>query len=167
VADYLRGKLLGLFAVVGVATLAGPLVLGLVRVALAAGEPGFARTALVVPELLLVGTVQTAAMVLPAAALGALLGKKTPARVAFALVWSVYSHFVWGLSQILHRDRLRLLSPDSCADAITAYFLASHTRGRLPDPGEAAVVLAGLFVGIYVYLVRRVRSAESAGLGAV
>jgi uncharacterized membrane protein len=165
--DYVRGKLLGLFAVVGVATLAGPFVLALVRLAVAMDQPELGRVALIVPKMLLVGTAFTLAMVMPAAALGALLGKKTPARVAFAILWTVYSFFVFGIADLVEEPRLRLLSLNSCVDAIAAFLLDGRGQHRLPPPLEAAGVILAVSLACYAYIRWRVRSAESAGLGAV
>jgi ABC-2 type transport system permease protein len=166
-ADYVRGKLLGLFVVVGSASFAGPVVLAIVRVALVENLAQ-ARAALhILPACIVIGVLGTLALVLPAVGLASLLRQRVAAQAAFIVYWVVLANAAVGLSYNLRLPALGLLSLSNDLQTVTRALLGVRQELRSPEPWQAALVIVGVAVVGYVALARRIRSASTAGIGGV
>jgi hypothetical protein len=163
--DYVLGKVLGLFLVVGLPMVGGPLALALVRLLMAEDWAQAASLSALVPKALLLGLVGTAAHVLPAAGLGALVRQRRMSQAAFAIYYLVVSPLAVGLADLSRVPWPRLASLS--ADMRT---VGRALFGIDPDPLDpplwaAAASLVALS-GVALWIVqRRVRRAEIAGLG--
>jgi ABC-2 type transport system permease protein len=165
--DYVRGKLLGLFALVGVATLAAPVLLAIVRVCLADDLKTALATVPLVGRTFLVGVAGTAALVLPAMGLAATMGKRMAAQAAFVVYWVVLSTVAMALAEGLHQPQIALLSlvADIAVVAAELFRVAGDTG--LPPPWQAGLAILFFTAGSYALVRARVRSGASAGIGGV
>jgi hypothetical protein len=164
--DYIGGKLLGLGLVIGVPMFAGPLVLAVVRLILADSMAQAWQLITIVPRAIALGVVGTAAFVLPAAGLGALLQKRQPAQALYAVYVVLISGAAYGMSVPLRFPMLRLVSilndVTLVGRAIFGLPVDSHWD---PSAGAAAAALAVLCGAGLALVIWRVRGAETAGLG--
>jgi hypothetical protein len=165
--DYVRGKLLGLLALVGITTLAGPLLISLIRLAVVDDWESAKDVLPLVPKAFGIGLLHTAALVLPAAAIGALLGKRTPAMAAWAVYMLVVCNMFEGVSQALREPLVALGSLPACVEALSAAALDVRVPRGTP-PVEAAVgMLIAAAIGSWLVIRWRVRWAQNAGIGGV
>jgi hypothetical protein len=165
--DYVRGKLLGLFTLVGCATFAGPVTLAVIRVCLADDFAQAMKLLPVLPKAMLLGLAGTTSMVLPAMGLGALMGRRIAAQAAYIVYWIVVSGIAAMLAHGLHQPAIALVSLASDVDAVGSYLF-----GVLPDPGtpaawQAALAIVAFAVAGYAAVRARLRSASTAGIGGV
>ncbi len=166
-SDYVRGKLLGLFALVGMATLAGPLVLSIIRLCLVDDVAEAVKLLAVIPRALLLGVAATLALVLPAAGLGALLTKRTPAQAAFIVYFVVFGTITEGLAHGLRTPYLALFSLRSDVLVIGRDLFGVYPEPYSPEPWQAGVAILVYALAGYLALRLRLRSAATAGLGGV
>jgi hypothetical protein len=162
--DYVGGKLLGLALLVGIPMLAGPIVLALVRLVFAQSPAQALDLIGIVPRALALGTIGTAAYVLPAAGIGAVAGKRQAAQALFAVYWMLVAPAAVGLAQGLHAPWLRLGSVSSCLAVVGGGLFGVHFDRNLPPvwAGAAALFLyCGLGLGAVAW---RVRGAETGSL---
>jgi ABC-2 type transport system permease protein len=166
-ADYVRGKLLGLAAVVGFASFAGPFLLGILRVTLVDDLTQARAVIGVIPESFVIGVLSTAALVLPAAGVASLLRQRTAAQAAFIVYWTVVSGVATVLSYELRLPLIGLIAINRDLDVVTRALLGVRQELRSPEPWQAALVIVLVSVAGYVALTRRIRSASTAGIGGV
>jgi ABC-type transport system involved in multi-copper enzyme maturation permease subunit len=165
--DYVRGKLLGLFAVIGVTTLAGPLVLAIVRVCLSDELAGAMKTLPLIGRTFMVGLVGTSALVLPAMASAALIGKRMAAQAAYVVYYVVLSSIAISLSQGLHAPGIALLSLVSDIAVVAASLFGVPGDTGLPPAWQGGIAIALIAAGSYAIVRAKVRSGASAGIGGV
>jgi ABC-2 type transport system permease protein len=161
--DYVRGKLLGLFAAVGLATFFGPMLMAIVRVALANDFGEALRLIGILPRMAAVAFAATAAMVLPAAGLGALLRKRWAGMAAFASYNLIVAPLGDAFASAFHQPLFRMMSTAQCVTAASSGLLGRHSE-ELPAwagwTGLAIFALAG-----WAIIQWRISSAERAGVG--
>ncbi len=165
--DYVRGKLLGLFVLIGCSTFAGPVVLSIIRVCLAEDLGGAIKLLPIIPKAILLGVAGTSALVLPAIGLGALLGKRVAAQAAFIVYWIVISGFVSVVAHELRLPLVGLLALNSDVNVVGGYLFGMPSDSGSPEPWQAGLAIVVFSVAGYVALRRRIRSSATAGLGGV
>jgi hypothetical protein len=160
-----RGKLLGLCTLVGIATLGGPMLLAIVRVGLAGSFSEALELAGILPRTFAVGAVFTLSLVMPAAAMGALLRKRGPAMAAFAAYHMLIVPMVTAFANFLDAPQLLMLS--TWEDVLAVGRVLLGRSGGPDDLGPALGILGlGLFLAGGYWAIRwRVSSAERAGVG--
>jgi len=163
--DYVLGKLLGVTLVVGVPMFCGPVVLALVRL-LFADSLGHAGQLLpILPRAALLGILGTAALSLPAMALGALLGKRQPAQALFVVYFVVLTTAATAMADFLHVPELNLLNIGKDVEVIGRTLFGVALERHDPDPwlaGGTLAVICGLSLAA---IGSRVSRAETASLG--
>jgi len=165
--DYVRGKLLGLYTLVGMATLAAPMVLAIVRVCLSDDLTGALRTLPLLGRTFVVGVAGTAALVLPAMGLAATMGKRMAAQAAYVVYWMVISTIAFGLSQALHKPPIALFSLVADIGVVASELFHVPGDTGLPPAWQAGLAILAVSVGSYALESARVRSGASAGIGGV
>jgi ABC-2 type transport system permease protein len=163
--DYVFGKLLGLFAIVGLPLFAGPVLLALFRVLLSGSLEQAVAAAGVVLRAVALGLLATAAVLLPAVATGALARRRAMAQALYAVYYLLVGGIATSLSSTLDFPWVRLIATN--ADLAT---LGRALFGIVPEPHDppawAAAAAIGVIGGACAYLVMsRVKRAETAGLG--
>jgi hypothetical protein len=163
--DYVRGKLLGLFVLIGFSTLVGPLFLSIVRVGLVTDFAEAVTLLPVIPKALALGVASTAALVLPAAGLGALLGRRIAAQAAYILYWVVIAQAAKGVSRALDLPYIGLLALDLDVRVIGGTLFEVRERSFWPEAWQAALAILVISIAGYAALRARIRAAATTGLG--
>jgi hypothetical protein len=164
--DYVVGKLLGLALVIGIPLFLGPVVLAVVRLAYAESLAMAWDLSPVLPRAMLHGLLGTLAYVLPAAGIGAWVGKRQAAQALYAVYVMLVTPLAHALSGPLDLPLLRTLSLSSDLSVLgRAIFGLDHDGADPPVAASAAsmVLLLGLaLLAVWV----RVRRAETSGMGS-
>lgn len=164
--DYVRGKLCGLFVVIGLALFAGPVLLSLVRLFLVDSLADAAGLVPVVLRAALLGLLATAAHVLPAAGLGALLARRIPAQAIYAIYFVVIGPVLRGATEATGETWPQLFSASADLTAVAAWLFGVKPQSNLP-PAPAALAALIMISALGVLAVwLRVRNAETAGLAS-
>jgi ABC-2 type transport system permease protein len=163
--DYVAGKLLGLCAVVAIPMLGGPFLLALIRLALADSSAELLRALPVVPRAIAYGAVGTLLYALPAAGLGALVGRRMPAQAAYAAYYIVVGGIVAGLAHALHAPALRAFALGADLEAVGRALFAVDAQPNTPPVLVAAAATAAFTLLGALAVWQRVRHAEAAGPG--
>lgn len=165
--DYLLGKTMGMFVLVGLVMLAGPLVLALTRLALCDSLDQVIATLPILPKTLAIGVLGTLAFASVPLAFSALI--RSP-RLAMAL-WAAYYLIVGVIVRKLTselKNGIGALDIDTALDAVTFdLFDMKATKGRARRT-EMGPALASLLIHASValsILVWRVRRAHLRGIG--
>jgi hypothetical protein len=164
-ADYVRGKLLGLLVLVGMPMFAGPVALSIIRVFLVDDFGDAMRVLGIVPRAMAIGLAATVALVLPAAGLGALLKKRMPAQVGFAVGYLVIGSIAIGIGESLELPEIGALSIPASIGTLNKAVFEQPIDVDDPPVWAAALVLALFSAAGYWAIRSRIRSAESAGVG--
>jgi hypothetical protein len=163
--DYVLGKILGLALLVGIPMFAGPVALALVRLVLADSLASALAVWRVVPAAIALGIAGTAAYVLPAAGLGALVGKRQLAQASFAIYWIVISPAAFGLSFALRMPWVRLVSVPNDLSVIGFWLFNLRPDDGSPPALASAIALAVLCAAGLFSVWRRVDRSAHKGLG--
>jgi ABC-2 type transport system permease protein len=163
--DYVRGKLLGLLALVGLCTLSGPFLLGLIQLALSETAADAVDQLPLVGKAMAMGIASTFALTLPAAALGALIGKRAPAMAAYIVYYVVLSGIFETMANVMRVPAISLLSIRANIEAISRGLFDRSGDPSHPGAIAAWAALVAFSAAGYLLMSWRVRSAESAGLG--
>jgi ABC-type Na+ efflux pump permease subunit len=165
VRTYVAGKLLGLAALAGLPMLAGPLILGLLRLLYADGLDDAVQASPIVLRAAALGLIGTAAYVLPVAGLGALAGRRQLAQALYAVYWLLICPALWSMSWPLHLPALRLFSVPANLTCIgRELFGVAHDRSD-PPTWAAALALSVLCAAGLWLVWRSVDRAAHRGLG--
>lgn len=170
--DYLRGKLLGVGLLIGLPMILGPVILAVIRVALAETAGEMVGLLPLVPKAIIAGLYGTASIVLPSVALGALLRSTVPAQGAYLIYYLLLANLAEAAAVSLDQPLLAALSPRADLVNVTAWLFDQPLKAvsffkpppEVPLP-VALGVLAVLIGGGLAACVWRVRSVERAGVG--
>lgn len=162
--DYMAGKFLGVFAVVGMPMFAAPLVLAIFRTTLCDSWSELTATIDLVPRAMLYGFLATGAYALPGLALGALLKKRLPAQAAYAAYYLVLGGIAEAASQALRIRELRLLALHD-AVAVVGRAIFEQPMSRDPSAALAGAMVVAVGAAAAALVARRVKRAELSGLG--
>jgi hypothetical protein len=163
--DYVLGKILGMALLIGLPMFGGPVVLSLVRLIFADSLAEAWSLAHYVPRAMLLGLVGTAGFVLPAAGLGALVGKRAPAQALFAIYYLLVSPAAMVLSVPLDLPYLQVLSVHRSIGIIGRAIFDLPTGNMDPPAVFAGVAVMVLALAGFALVAWRVNRAEAAGLG--
>jgi hypothetical protein len=163
--DYVLGKLLGVTLVVGVPMFCGPVLLGLVRLLFADSLGQATQLLPILPRAGLLGILGTAALSLPAMALGAVLAKRQPAQALFVVYFVVLSTAAIAMAEFLHVPELSLLSIGADVEIIGRALFGVARETWQPDPWLAGGTLAVICGSSLAAIWWRVARAETASLG--
>jgi ABC-type transport system involved in multi-copper enzyme maturation permease subunit len=167
--DYVRGKLLAAFVVIGAVTLAGPFVVALVRVSLA-GDGGDVLASLhFLPRAFVAGGVATLLYAAVPLALGATGARRRYAIGAWAVFYVVVGNAALGIAHVADVPAVGALSIKGCVMSITyAVFdvqMTRHGGDILPPLGAAIAGAAGWAAAAIAFVTWRVRRAQHRGMG--
>ena len=162
--DYMAGKFLGVFLVVGVPMFCAPVVLAIFRTTLCDSWDELIHTIDLIPRAMLYGALATGAYALPGLALGALLKKRLPAQAAYAGYYLVVGGIFEVAAEETKIPELRVLA---LHDAVAIVGRAIFELPMRRDPSAVLAGLAVVVVGVFAaaLVARRVKRAELAGLG--
>lgn len=163
--DYVAGKVAGLALVVGIPMFGVPVALAILRLLLAEDLAEAGRVWMIVPRAAALGLVGTAAYVLPAAGMGALMQKRAPAQALFAVYYLVVGSLAKGMAMGLRAPQLRLLALDDNIRNVGSALFGIDRPGGAPPVWQSVAATAALGLAGWVILWRRVRRAETSGLG--
>ena len=163
--DYVLGKLLGVTLVVGVPMFCGPVLLSLVRLLFADSLGQAAQLLPILPRAALLGILGTAALTLPAMALGAVLAKRQPAQALFVVYFVVLTTAAKAMANFLRVPELSLLDIGNDVEVIGRTLFGVALERHDPNPwlaGGTLAVVCGLSLAAIGWRVSR---AETASLG--
>lgn len=163
--DYVAGKLLGLFVVVGLPLVGGPFLLSVFRVLIAADAADAVRALPTVPRALALGVVGAAVIGLPAVGLGAWLRRRRLTQAVFAIYYVVAAPMAVGLAEGLRVRWLKLLSASADLERVGRALFGIDPAPNDPPAWAALLAAAALVAVAYLVVHRRVSRAETAGLG--
>lgn len=166
--DYVVGKLAGMVALMALISLAGPLVLSLVRLGLADDVDHLVGMLDLVPKALAIGLLGTLAFATVPVAFSALIGKPRHAMALWAAYYLVFGGMVSGLGNIESMSWIGALDLATALDAV-AYDLFDLRmfggRARYLDPQVALVSLLAHVVAAIAIVSIQVRRAHGRGVG--
>ena len=163
--DYVLGKLLGVTLVVGVPMFCGPVLLALVRLLFADSLGHAAQLLAILPRAALLGVLGTAALTLPAMALGAVLAKRQPAQALFVVYFVVLTTAAKAMAELLRTPELSLLDIANDVEVIGRTLFGVALERNDPNPWLAGGTLAVVCGSSLAAIWWRVSRAETASLG--
>jgi hypothetical protein len=164
VRDYVTGKLGGLALLVGVPMFAGPMVLACMRLVYADDFSQALALSPVLGRAALLGVLGTAAFVLPAAGLGALMAKRQTAQAIYAVYFVLLGPAALGMSRWLRSPTISALYIHNDVSVVGRWLFGLPMQRSDPPLMAAAAFLVILCVGGLALVISRVRGAETAGL---
>lgn len=163
--DYVLGKLVGIALLVGIPTLAAPIILALFRLLLADSWNAFAKDLALLPRVGAAGLAAVLGYSLPAAAFGALVKKRQLAQALFAIYFLVIGGLADGLSIVLKLPLLKLVTIDDNLANIAQALYGIDARTQMPPAWASALAIATLGGMSVAIVYARIRRVETAGLG--
>jgi hypothetical protein len=158
--QYLLGKLVPLAALVGLTTVAPPLLVAGVRLAYAAGGQEIASALFVLAKALALGLIEVALFALPQLACSALTPSRGAAQLAFAALFFLPSTLGAIFGHMSRSPWPSLLSIPALLESVgrAIYGLSAEDRG-LP-PLVALAVITAIVAGSVLVTRRRLSQAE-------
>ncbi|MBI4508207.1 MAG: ABC transporter permease subunit [Deltaproteobacteria bacterium] len=163
--DYVLGKVLGASALVGIAMLAGPLVLSLLRLAMAKDGSDLARHLPLFLRALASGAMSTPVYVLIPLAIGAWVKNRRVAQGLFAIYTLALGNTLVQAGEAYDQPLLRLASVDACLDAVSGWIFGIDPRPEAAPAWASALSLVALGSLAAWLVLRQVKRAERSGVG--
>lgn len=167
-ADYVTGKLLGMVAIVGIATFAGPVVLALVRIAF---STDVADSLHLLPRAVVAGVVATAAYSVVPLAWSAVAARPGYTIAAWAAFYIVFGNMMMAMAQVTSVGELGALHIKMAVMSIVMNLFDVPPAGPMfggivmPPLWAAVVSVAAYTAGGIAFIHWRVSRAERLGLG--
>jgi ABC-type transport system involved in multi-copper enzyme maturation permease subunit len=159
--QYLTGKLIPLAALVGLGTIAPPLVVAGVRISLAAGAHEIAGAVIVAGKALALGLLEVALFALPQLACSALTRSRGAAQLAFATLFFLPSTLGAIFSHMARSPWPSLLSMPALVSAIGRAIYGLAPEDQALPPIAALAMIAAIAVGSLAITRRSLAAAEA------
>jgi ABC-type transport system involved in multi-copper enzyme maturation permease subunit len=170
-ADYVTGKLLGVAAIVGIATLAGPVVLALVRIAFSSASEGAASSLHLLPKAIAAGIAATAVYSVVPLAWSAIAARPGYTIAAWAAFYIVFGIMITAIAQVTSTPALGALHVKLAVMSIVMNLFEVPGIGpmfegvSMPPLWAAVLSVAAYTAGGIAFIHWRVARAERRGLG--